>query len=487
MNAKLKARSKLVAVWMGSLAVFLGTPIWAQTPITGVTAAYDNVSDTSGDYSANGTGTGTYPSGTTFNMTFNVGMQNNLVLTSMTTAAGTFDRQDLADTCAILRVDNANVTGDRELIFYERDSFVSPDLDLRPSAVPAVGAMEAVLLNDTINRGSDNVFQNTGNGDGNNNNVERIDFIFTSGLTVPASALSQVGFLILERGGNDSFVVAPITGLDGSNAPNAYGSTVTVLVADWGGSGFNIDTSVLRKDPADANLRPSVNVFLQGVSGVFVSLSDMGIMGNQTFYGYSVFPADVGADLVGLTDAVTTTDSAGGLDLMAGGAVYVQDGTMLAGDIEATKADAIQVDADMDGFLDPGETLRYTVVVTNPGDGLNASSTGVIFTSGVDPNTSLVVGSVTTSQGTVTVGNTGGDTTVEVDIGTILDGDSVTITFDILLDDPLMVGVTEISCQGLVNTDDLTDVPTDDPDTGPDLDPTITSPVPVELQTFSIE
>lgn len=486
MNSKLKAKAKVVAVWFGSIAVFLGTPLWSQTPITGTTAAYDDVSDTSGDYSANGTGTGTFPSGTTFNMTFNVGMQNNLALSTMTTAAGTFNRQDLADFCAILRVDNANVTGDRELIFYERDSFVSPDLALRPTAVTAVGAMEAVLLNDTINRGSDNIFQNTGNGDGNNNNVERIDFVFSSGLTVPASALGQVGFLMLERGGNDSFEIAAITAIDGSNNPTTFGATVTVLVADWGASGFSVDTSVLRKDPADSDLRPSVNVFSQSVDGVFLSLSDLGIAGNQTFFGYSVFPADVAADLVGLTDAITTTDSAGGLDLMAGGAVYVQDTAVLVGDIEATKTDAIENDIDMDGFLDPGETLRYTVVVTNPGDGLNASSTGVIFTSSVDSNTALVVGSVTTNQGTVTTGNTGGDTTVAVNIGTVLDSDSVTITFDVLLDDPLMVGVTQISCQGFVNTDDLTDVPTDDPDTGTPIDPTDTS-VPVELQSFSIE
>ena len=139
--------------------------------------------------------------------------------------------------------------------------------------------------------------------------------------------------------------------------------------------------------------------------------------------------------------------------------------------VDATKADALLVDQDMDGLVDPGDTIRYTVEILNTGGG---SALNVDFTSAVDPNTSLVVGSVTTSQGTVTTGNDPGDTSVAVDVGDIPGSGSVTITFDVVVDNPLPKGITQVSCQGTVSGDNFGDVPTDDPDTGPTDDPTDT-------------
>lgn len=117
----------------------------------------------------------------------------------------------------------------------------------------------------------------------------------------------------------------------------------------------------------------------------------------------------------------------------------------------------------------PGGTLLYTVVVSNDGD---AAAEGVIFTDSPDPNSALVAGSVTTSAGTVVSGNTAGDTTVEVAIGSLAAGATLTIEFAAVIDAPLPPEVTEIVNQGLVTADDLADVPTDDPaPPGPD-DPT---------------
>ncbi len=128
----------------------------------------------------------------------------------------------------------------------------------------------------------------------------------------------------------------------------------------------------------------------------------------------------------------------------------------------ADKTSALLVDGDTDGNIDPGDTVRYTVTITNSGSG---QDTGVIFADTPDSNTTLVVGSVTTTQGTVTTGNTAGDTTVAVDVGTIAgNGGTVTITFDVTVNDPLGAGVMSISNQGEVDTDTDTDIPTDDPD-----------------------
>jgi len=139
--------------------------------------------------------------------------------------------------------------------------------------------------------------------------------------------------------------------------------------------------------------------------------------------------------------------------------------------IEAEKADVLAVDADGNGVPSPGDTLRYDITITNNG---NAAATGVTFTDIPDPNTTLVVGSVQTTQGTVTRGNTSGDTDVAVDIGTLPAVTSVTITFEVTIDNPLPVGVTQIANNGLVSSNELPTEPTDDPDTLPDDDRTIT-------------
>ena len=84
-----------------------------------------------------------------------------------------------------------------------------------------------------------------------------------------------------------------------------------------------------------------------------------------------------------------------------------------------TLQDTLVVDADGDGVPSPGDTLLYTVVVRNDG---NAAAAGLQFTDALDPNTTLVVGSVQTSQGTVTTGNNAGNTGVGVNLGTIPGG-----------------------------------------------------------------
>jgi uncharacterized repeat protein (TIGR01451 family) len=153
--------------------------------------------------------------------------------------------------------------------------------------------------------------------------------------------------------------------------------------------------------------------------------------------------------------------------------------------IAATKTVEVSEDVGGDGGASPGDTLLYTVVVTNEGE---AAAHGVVLTDTPDANTELVVGSVTTSAGTVVSGNTAGDTSVEVDIGTLAAGASVTITFEVVIDEDLPPGVTEIVNQGLVAADSLDDVPTDDPaQPGPD-DPTsivLRAPAVTEIPSLS--
>ena len=149
-------------------------------------------------------------------------------------------------------------------------------------------------------------------------------------------------------------------------------------------------------------------------------------------------------------------------------------------DVTATKDDALLVDGDGNGLADPGDTLRYTIVVTNNGTG---DATSVVFNDTPDPNTALVVGSVTTTAGTVTTGNTAGDTTVSVDAGTLAAyGGSVTITFDVVIDDPLTPGVNEVSNQGSVSGANFATVATNTVVTPVNRTPNVTATKTAELQ-----
>ena len=61
--------------------------------------------------------------------------------------------------------------------------------------------------------------------------------------------------------------------------------------------------------------------------------------------------------------------------------------------VTATKSVALTGDVDLDGKADPGDTLTYTVTITDAG----MDATGMMFSDTIDANTTLVPGSVNTS------------------------------------------------------------------------------------------
>ena len=136
-----------------------------------------------------------------------------------------------------------------------------------------------------------------------------------------------------------------------------------------------------------------------------------------------------------------------------------------AGQLSATKAGSLLTDADEDGAISPGDTLQYLVRIHNASGQV---VTDVVYTDTPDPNTSLVVGSVQATTGTVTLGNNPGDATVRVDIGSIYNGQTVSIQYDTVIADPFPEGVYTVTNQGLVTTGTGTVIPTNDPShTGP--------------------
>lgn len=139
--------------------------------------------------------------------------------------------------------------------------------------------------------------------------------------------------------------------------------------------------------------------------------------------------------------------------------------------VRATKTWSLAVDGDGDGLVDPGDSVTYTVLINN-GTNPALAATGVVFTSDVDGATALVVGSATTTRGTVVTGNNAADTSLRVNVGNLPANSTASITFQVRVSP----GTREvlISCQGIVTGGNFSQTLTDDPTTPAALDPTRT-------------
>jgi len=127
--------------------------------------------------------------------------------------------------------------------------------------------------------------------------------------------------------------------------------------------------------------------------------------------------------------------------------------------IVASQSDSLAVDRDGDGNSSPGDTILIEAVVSNTGNG---TATNVFYTTPLDPNVQIVPGSVSTTLGSTTSGNGVGDDQVDVSIGLLPPGGSITIQFEVIINNPLPASVTEIQIQGIISSDQLADVLTDD-------------------------
>ena len=371
-------------------------PAWAQVrPVTGISAYYDTIADTNGNYSVVGGGTANYPAGTTYQMNFNVGEQNNLIIRGFETGTNVYNYIQLAQKINIVRVDGS-VTGHHNIVFFEESSVAGTNVDLKPSLVTT---MIDSLRSDLVNRGADNVFCNGGNGDGNNNNIERIDYVFNAGFPY-YNFTDQRGFLVMDRGGNDRFKIAVILAVDSNEMPTAFSRPVSVLDTDWGPSGITMETTVMRGYTENGDpLKPSGRTTTQPLSGVYLSWDQFGLTTNDMVYGYSLAANDVttnGAYWTQVTNSTyfptNTTDSSsyGGLDLISGGAMFFDEV------LEVGIGDRVWEDFNGDGIQDANEPGLSNVLVHvyATGDVLAATArtdeTGWYFAQGMGPGSYVV-------------------------------------------------------------------------------------------------
>jgi len=142
--------------------------------------------------------------------------------------------------------------------------------------------------------------------------------------------------------------------------------------------------------------------------------------------------------------------------------------------IELDKSWAMAPGGDLDGSgtPSPGDILRYSITVTNPGQ---ASASNLVIADPInDPNLTLIAGTVTAGvSALVTVGNGGGDSTIQVDYVSFINGSSDTITYDVQIANPVLAGVSTLVNWASADCDELVPEPSNDPTTPTDDDPTV--------------
>jgi len=293
------------------------------------------------------------------------------------------------------------VVGNRELLFCRGNPAAGNTIPCEGSTLTD---MKTVLLGRSVNYGTDNIFAN--NGGTNSSNVERLDYIYKTGISVTGTSINELGFVILERGGNDGVKIAPILAVDSNFNPTNFGTLVTITGGDWGPSGISYPAVVFRRDPGEVDYRPSSDLGVQNVAGALVTFTELGIASGQTIYGYALFPEDVTDSNAPL--ASFPTDSTTGLDLIEGGGFFrLETGTEFI-DMLVDKVANNPIAA-------PGDPVTFTITVENltlgtgvvdadfsdvlPGDLTNIQWTCQAFGSaGTDPddvNTSCLNGAVT--------------------------------------------------------------------------------------------
>jgi uncharacterized repeat protein (TIGR01451 family)/fimbrial isopeptide formation D2 family protein len=138
--------------------------------------------------------------------------------------------------------------------------------------------------------------------------------------------------------------------------------------------------------------------------------------------------------------------------------------------IDAQKRVALTVDGGTPGVADPGDTLRYTITLTNQGA---VSASNVNFTDAIPLDTTYA-GNLTATQGTTATTGSAAVTGITAAVGTLAAGATATIQFDVTIDAGTPAG-TLITNQGQVDSDQTVPTPTDadgDPDNG--AQPTVT-------------
>ena len=302
--------------------------------------------------------------------TYEYGQGNNIEVTSVTFNGNVFTIPFASQSYTFKRVDiipnsdGVNVVGNKASIFYERTGasnyIYGPSLPGTPGNID----LEEILKSTIINRGSLDVFKNTGtnSGDQGPSNIERVDVIFPALTINNAADLPLNGFLASEKSGNNSYKAAAILSLDASGEPASYGNLVTIQANTSYGipadDSYNPRRSNAFIEDSNSDNQPlRVGGANERIGISLITFADLGIAAGQTFYGISFFGDDV-FDTDNLLDPTTFPNTTGtGADIYGAlGAIVTATGFVPPSDNDNDLvADIDDLDDDNDGILDSVE------------------------------------------------------------------------------------------------------------------------------------
>jgi VCBS repeat-containing protein len=250
---------------------------------------------------------------------------------------------------------------------------------------------------------------------------------------------------------------------DGVDGSSALGSGLGDVDLTAGGTQDALDLAVFFDDLPVAT---SLTVHSPGGGSATATFTMPGLL-----FSSDHFVVPFSSFVQGTTPADFTDVTAMSLDIgsTTTSPDVVVDGLTTDALVRAATTATLSTDGGGDGVAGAGDELTYTTTIANPADQSGASSAGTALAFPAPAGTTLVTGSVATTRGAVTDGNGAGDGSVDVDLGSVPDGGSATVTarFTVGTHPP-----SPITAQGTVTSDSLTALETDDPAAGGGQDPT---------------
>jgi hypothetical protein len=242
-----------------------------------------------------GAETSVAPSTTVNNVTYQ-GYSRSIA--SFTVGAAIWDPTPSSSTTLIFKRSNAapaTASNNRQIVWERCESATNcPTTGAQTVRGTLPTTTQAALAQNNIYLGTDNLFTNTGNGtaaQGNNSDVERVDFVFSGSYL----ANSNTAVTVFERGvttAHDAFAIAAITGFDSSNNPT-YGSLLGFTNGSWGTTDLLTSsdylTASILNNASGQFARTGGNS--QNIGGELILLTQLASE-NTPVYGYSLFAYD---------------------------------------------------------------------------------------------------------------------------------------------------------------------------------------------------
>ena len=267
-------------------------------------------------------------------------------ITSFVYDGTTYEYKNLANKVKIRRVNNDLSTGKRCTLFVEKEDNFNylASYPLKKSKKKGKGKgknqgncnMAKVMSGRTINIGALDVFSNQRDDSGKN--IERVDFIYTHGITAPkANSLRKTGHVVTEKQGNNYVKIAAILSLDKNKNPASYGPLVLVHPKQacdhftdicYGITNFGSNNDFVANElhPPQKHVHRIYGSY-EPLGMAFVSLEALKVPENSTYYGFSYFGKDTDTSV----GHVLTKPSTFPLDTPNNGVLSAGDADMYGG------------------------------------------------------------------------------------------------------------------------------------------------------------